>query len=173
MGDRILRQVGCSMNVQLLHDTGLMELHRLHRHVEDRGDHFCAAAFGDKLQDFVKLVEEKRRLEAELRTIQDQINFLEPILLEHLALAGMTSATVNGYTVYKAREFTASIKPNLDKPTVLKEFIEAGYGNLAMLGWQSLRGIVREASESGEPLPDVIERSCDIGEVARLRTRKA
>ena len=52
VGDRILGQVGSGMNVQLLHDAGLMELHCFHRHVEDRGDRLRAAALGDKLQDF-------------------------------------------------------------------------------------------------------------------------
>src|SRR5713101_3207218 len=52
VGDRILGQVGSGMNVQLLHDTGLMELHRFHRHVEDRSDRLRAAALGDELQNF-------------------------------------------------------------------------------------------------------------------------
>ena len=52
MGDRILGQVGRGVNVQLLHDTGPMELHRFHRHAEDRGDLLRAAALGDELQDF-------------------------------------------------------------------------------------------------------------------------
>src|SRR4029077_20738651 len=52
VGDRILGQVGSGMNVQLLHDAGLMELHCFHRHVEDRGDRLRAAALGDKLQHF-------------------------------------------------------------------------------------------------------------------------
>jgi hypothetical protein len=47
--DRILRQISCGMNVQLLHDTGLMEFHRFHRHVEDRGDILRASALGDEL----------------------------------------------------------------------------------------------------------------------------
>ena len=52
MGDRILGQVGSGMNVQLLHDAGLVEFHRFHRHLEGRGNRLCAAALSDKLQDF-------------------------------------------------------------------------------------------------------------------------
>ena len=49
VGNRVLGQVGGGMNVQLLHDTELMELHRFHRHIEDRGDLLRAATLGDEL----------------------------------------------------------------------------------------------------------------------------
>lgn len=51
VSNRILGQVSSGMNVQLLHDTRLMKLHRLHRHLEGRGDRLCAASLSDKLQD--------------------------------------------------------------------------------------------------------------------------
>ena len=61
VSDRVFGQVGRRMKVQLLHDTGLMELHRFHRHAEDRGDLLRAPPLGDKLQDFPLPRGERRR----------------------------------------------------------------------------------------------------------------
>lgn len=127
----------------------------------------------DRMRRFVELVERKRQLESELRAIGVQIELIEPILLEDMAGAGMQNATVDGMTVYRQSEFTCGIKPELDKQAVFQSFIDSGYGHLVMLGWSALRSMVKEASESGQPLPECVEKSVDVGQIHRLRARRA
>ena len=63
--DCVLGQIGGGMKVQQQHDAVLMELHRFHRHIEDRGNLLRAAAFSNKLQHFPLAVGERgaRRLD--------------------------------------------------------------------------------------------------------------
>ena len=94
---------------------------------------------------------QKRELEASLRKLADELGNLEPIVLEDLALAGMTSATVNGMTLYQQREFFAGLKPDVDKQEALRSFLDEGHADLVMLGWQGLRALVRALDEEDNP----------------------
>ena len=125
-----------------------------------------------RLRAWVKLTEEKRELEADLRKVQDVLSAMEPLLVEDMALAGMKSASVDGYTCYTAREFTAGIRPDADKSAVFRSWAATGREQFLMLSWSSLRSFVRELQEAGEPLPADLAAVVEVGEQFRLRTRK-
>lgn len=125
----------------------------------------------DLIQKYVGLTRCKRELNDQLGKVQDELNAIEPIILEDMLAGQVQSMSACGATVYQQRQFTARIKPDMDRAAVLREFMEAGHGELCSLSWQTLRAMVREFSESGEPLPDVIERTCEIGDERVLRCR--
>lgn len=126
-----------------------------------------------RLRRWVELTDQKRDLEAQVRKIADELGTIEPDLLEDLALSGMTSATVDGMTVYQQREFFANLKDGTDKQAALQAFLDAGHADLVILGWQGLRALVREAKEGGHDLPECVEKFCETGDRVRLRARKA
>ena len=131
------------------------------------------AALPARLREWVRLTNEKRELEADMREVQDQLTALEPGLVEDLALAGMKSANVDGMIVYTAREFTAGLKEDADKAAVFRDWAANGREQFLMLGWSALRGFVRELQEAGEPLPADLAAVVEVGEVYRLRARKS
>lgn len=141
--------------------------------VETEATFEVPADLAGKMKRWVDLTEQKRVLEASLRKLADELSSLEPCVLEDLALAGMTSATVNGMTVYQQREFFAGLKEGVDKQEALRSFLDEGHADLVMLGWQGLRALVREAKEGGGELPPCVEKFCEHGDKIRLRARKA
>lgn len=98
---------------------------------------------------------------------------MEGPLVEALAADGVESVKINGTLVYFNREFYCKIKEGMDKEAVFKKLIDAGMSNGVMLSYQTLRGLAREWSEADEAPPAVVTECLDLGDVYRLRTRKA
>ena len=132
-----------------------------------------APSLQKRLAELVELTEQKRGLEAQLRTVQDRLTAIEPDLLEDMALGGMTSATVNGFTVYRQREFFARAKEGVSKDLLLDRLREAGLTNCIGLQHQTLRALAKEWADLGEGPPATVAELVDLGDVFRLRARKA
>lgn len=125
-----------------------------------------------RLAEWVELTEQKRGLEAQLRTVQEKLTAIEEPLLEDFTLAGFQNAKLNGFTVYKSKEFYCRAKEGVDKATLINAFREAGMENAIGLQWQTLRALSKEWSEAGEAPPAGIKDLVDLGETFRLRARK-
>lgn len=126
-----------------------------------------------RLATWVGLTEEKRRLEAELRKVQDQLTATEGPLIEDFTLAGFSSATLNGFTVYRQREFFCRPKDGVSKDTLIATLREAGLDHCIGLQHQTLRALSKEWAEAGEQPPAAVAAVLDLGDNFRLRTRKS
>ena len=125
-----------------------------------------------RLAEWVELTEQKRGLEAQLRTVQEKLTAIEEPLLEDFTLAGFQNAKIHGMTVYKSREFFCRAKEGVEKATLINAFREAGMENAIGLQWQTLRALSKEWSEAGEEPPAAIRDLVNLGETFRLRARK-
>ena len=126
-----------------------------------------------RLKRFAELTTQKRELEAQLRPIEAELHAMEETTVEDMALEGMQSMNVDGQCVYRQREFYARLKADVNKDEALHRLMEAGYGHVLGLSWQTLKGLAREWSEEGQEPPEIIKELCEVGEVFRLRCRKA
>jgi hypothetical protein len=126
-----------------------------------------------KLKRFAELTTKKRELEAQLRPIEAELSAMEESTVEDMALEGMQSMNVDGQCLYRQREFFARLKSDIDKEIALARLMEAGYGHVLGLSWQTLKGLAREWSEEGQEPPAIIKELCEVGETYRLRCRKA
>lgn len=127
----------------------------------------------NRLARWVELTERKRKQEAELRTIQDELTEMEEPLLEDLTLAGIQNVKVNGMTVFRQREFFCKARPDVDRDKLIDAFRLAGMAHAVIPSWQSLRALAREWSENGDDIPEAIRGMVDVGEHYRLRSRKS
>ena len=126
-----------------------------------------------RLKRFVELTTMKRELEAQLRPIEAELHAMEESTVEDMTLEGMQSMNVDGQCVYRQREFYARLKADVNKDEALHRLMEAGYGHVLGLSWQTLKGLAREWSEEGQEPPEIIKELCEVGETTRLRCRKA
>lgn len=126
-----------------------------------------------RLKRFAELTMQKRDLEAQLRPIEEELRELEEPTIEDMALEGMQSMNVDGQCLYRQREFFARLKPDIDKDAALTRLMEAGYAHCLGLSWQTLKALAKEWSEEGTEPPAIIKELCEVGEVFRLRCRKA
>lgn len=67
------------------------------------------ATIGDKIDKLFKLREDKRKLEAKIKAIADDINDTEIELMEHMDKEGTSAAKGNKASV----SITSSVKPNV------------------------------------------------------------
>lgn len=125
-----------------------------------------------RLARWVELTEMKRKLEADLRPIQDELTAMEDGLLEDMVLQGISTVKINGMTVYKAKEFFCRAKEGVGRDQLVDGFRAAGMSTQLIPSWQALRALSREWSEAGEGPPAAIAPLIDVGEHYRLRTRK-
>lgn len=131
-------------------------------------------ALNERLARWVELTEQKRLLEAQLRKIQDELTSSEETLLEDFTLAGFQSVNLNGFTLYKQREFFCKVKEGVDKSDVIDAFRKAGLSHaLGGPNYQTMRALAREWSEEGEGVPSTIANFVEVGDTFRLRARKS
>lgn len=74
-----------------------------------------------QLREFVKLQEEKKRLDAELKMIKAAIGEMEPSILEYLQEGGIQNINVDKHTVYIARDIHASFLATDEAFKILEE----------------------------------------------------
>lgn len=125
-----------------------------------------------RLARWVELTERKRSLEADLRTVQEEMTAMEETLIEDMALAGMQSVKMNGQTVYRQREFYCRTKEGVGKDQLIESFRRAGLEHCLGMQWQTMRGLAREWAEAGEEAPEGLLDVVEMGDHFRLRTRK-
>lgn len=104
------------------------------------------------IRRYVEAVEHKRRLEADLRQLNELLEQLEPEVVDALADAGMQSIATPTHTVYLAEEIWA--RP-ADEERLTGVLDRAGLGDIARrrVNVQSLSAVVREALGSDGALP--------------------
>lgn len=128
----------------------------------------------DHLKRYTELVSRKRELEAELRALQDEINGLEPVLVEQMLEAGVQHLRLNGQTVYLQQEIWASPVDG-DYDRLCDALERAGLGDMVVrrVHNNTLSAWVRELRKVGEEMPEEVKPYIKVSETYRLRVRKS
>jgi hypothetical protein len=124
---------------------------------------------------FVMLEADKRALEAKLKQINEEMEFLEGRILEAWSDAGQQSASINGYTVYVTVDFFCTKRGGVDTAGFCELLKANGLGNIVgpTYAANSLKAWVKERRDNQEEIPQEIAERINAVEVARLRCRKA
>ncbi len=127
------------------------------------------------LTEFVELEHRRRDLETQLEAVKRRAAEIEPVLLEEFALLGMQNASVDGLTVYVGTDRYVSKRSEVSTETVCEALRSCGLDYLVGDSYnaQSLKSKIREWQEEGAVVPEQLSALLNIGEVHRLRTRKA
>jgi hypothetical protein len=114
------------------------------------------------------LLEEKHRLNSELRVVQDELNLLEPKCLDIMQGSGVQSFNRNGVTFARRRQFYARTKPGVPKEEIIRVFTATGCTDMLMLSSNSIRARMREAEAAGKSLPAELLNVIDAGMLERM-----
>lgn len=120
---------------------------------------------------WLELSRQKRDLDRQLREISEEMEALEKELVDRWADQGIKSMNLDGDTLFVQREFFARSKEGVSRAEVVAILGQDGYTDLLMPAHQTIRSIVREAQESGLPIPESIQRCFEVGDTFRLRHR--
>jgi hypothetical protein len=131
--------------------------------------------FAEDLQRYAALHRRRTELEVQLRAVNDQIDALQPTLMDDFSRQGITSLTVDGRTVYLHRRTWATVRQGVDRREVVDVLRSSGLGHFVSetFNTNTLSAYVRELEEEGEGLPDELDRVVKVSEVYSLRVRKA
>lgn len=123
-----------------------------------------------QLQQWLKLDERKRDLEAELSQIKDDMKAIHDTLLDSILEDGVSSLKVNERTVYIYRQVWA--KPVEGKTLPLVHVLEAtGLGHIITVNSQSLSAMFR--GENVKDVPPDVFNLVETREDVSLRSRKS
>lgn len=130
--------------------------------------------FKSQLARFVQLEAERREHEERLKVIGEEAGKLQAALLDQFADTGIQNAKVSGLTVYVRLDRFVSKKSDVSTEQVCEALRDAGLSYMVSDGYnaQSLKSKIREYQTEGVEVPQRLSSLLNIGEVARLATRK-
>jgi len=106
----------------------------------------------DILKKYINLNEQKKNLNAELRTIQDELNSLEPLIIDHLIENDTDRVTINGKNIsYKTQIWMK--KETWDDRLIKDTLRKLDMEEYISLNSQRLSSWIREKIQSGEGIP--------------------
>lgn len=117
-------------------------------------------------RQYVQYVHEKQRLEASLKLVKEQMDELEPRVLDHMANNGVQRMTVDGITLHIRRELWARAT-SPEAPDVLRAH-DLGFMARETVNAQTLSAWVREQDANGTPIPEAIAAVIAVAEVYKL-----
>ena len=136
-------------------------------------DAFAEVAVTDSLAKFVALDKERRKVEDRLDAIKKEQGVLNETLLDEWADRGQQSASVDGLTVYIARDFYCTKKSEVSTEQIIEVLRQNGLEQCVQTGYNatSLKAFVKEQLVSESELPEALESCIKYGTIPRLRTR--
>ena len=133
----------------------------------------------EKISLFIRLLKEKEELAKEVKSNQEQIDWLEPEIRNHFGDNTIEKLTQNGLTIFVERQIFAEKCKVDDNITVSdKECIEAlKQADLDMyceekIKSQALNSFFKELVEQGLPVPTALQGKFQAREVFRMGSRK-
>lgn len=81
---------------------------------------------------FAQLEHEKRRLEAQLKQIHQEMEALEPQLKDYLGAEGYQRVRIAGFTIYIRRSLYARAQPGCDQQTICSALKRNGMGHFVV-----------------------------------------
>jgi hypothetical protein len=125
------------------------------------------------LRKFAKLQFVKKKLKNKLKEIQNQIDKMEPAMLDHLADNEVDKVSLKGGTMLEVKTLIWA-KCLSDKKSVIKAIRDAGEGWMIDEGYSAmtLSKYLRELNEQGKPLPKEFKGVIKANPVNNLIARK-
>lgn len=132
-----------------------------------------AATGDDALGRFAVLDRERREVEDRLDAIKKEQTALQERILDEWADRGQQSANVSGLTIYIAKDFYCSKRPEVSTEQLIDILRDAGLERCVQIGYnaQSLKAFVKEQLAEGSELPTPLANSIKYDTTPRLRTR--
>jgi hypothetical protein len=135
-------------------------------------------AMMEKLQLFVQLEKRRKELEAEVKEIGKEIEALGVDnehpggLMDEMLEAGLTTAKVDGVTVYFDRKLWAGAADG-DYDRACDALVAAGMSDYVQRRFNvnSMSAYVREMDKTEQPLPPEFAETITVVEKVKLRTR--
>lgn len=125
------------------------------------------------IKQFITLTEQKRALEQQLRETTNALAPLQHALREAFSEEGYQHVRLDGYTLYlhhqwwvRPREGDYESACRLLRRARLGKFVGPRFDTNQMSAW------VRERLNSGERLPQYVERALEVREEISVRARK-
>ena len=122
-------------------------------------------------EEYASLSEQKRLLEASLKSVNGKMQLLGPVVAELLLNDSAKSVVVNDVLIYMQTHLWVHAKPEA-KEEVIKALYESGLTACLTINRDELTSFVRKHRKEGTPLPSHIEPLLTITESADLRTKK-
>lgn len=143
----------------------------------------------EQVKKYVELIEKKRNLDAELRTVKGELDILEAQVMDYLTEIGLQSVkTEGGQTVYLNRMIYAKAKDG-NTQAIVDGLESAGFRDLITVNHNTFGSFVREQIEQYKAvhpeakalpveelevaLPEALRGRVDLGEKVSVRVRKA
>jgi len=125
------------------------------------------------LAEFVRLQEERRKIESTLDSLKEILKVMEEEILGEFERTGMSSAKVDGMTIYLHRQLWAGPKEG-DYATACRVMKENGLGDFVSerFNTNTVSAWVREEEKSGRALPAAIAAALNVEEKFTIKTRK-
>lgn len=126
-----------------------------------------------ELAEFLRLTDEKARVEQELKDVNGERARAEEALKRRFEEIGVAHVkTTDGRTVYLAREMYAGAKLG-DRSAVTKALHAIGLSDLVSEGFNtlSLSAYIRELDRNEEDIPAELADVIDVRELYRVRVR--
>ena len=125
------------------------------------------------IERYVRLTEQRRRLDAWLDRVKDQLTALEDAVLEEMIEGGCQSVkAAGGRTVYLHRQFWANPVEG-DYQRASAALRAAGLSDMVLLRFdtKNLSAWCRERNAAGEPLPSSFDGAIKVSEQVSVRVR--
>lgn len=131
----------------------------------------------DNIERFVALQRERRRIEAQLKPVKEELAQLEEALASEFAANGTQQIKRNGATVYLSRDVQLKAKDGTD--AAVRQLLQS-YPDMLALGHAKLKALVKECCYDAEletweldsrKLPSEIAEAFDVSEMIKPRCR--
>lgn len=122
------------------------------------------------LRTFVDKTKRKRELEAELRSVNKEIEGVKEAALEEMADAGMSSVPFDDMTVYASKQIRAKVA---DQEAACVVLARSGYEDLVKtsVNLNTLSALLKEIDANGETMPPEFDGVIERVEFFDLRAR--
>lgn len=125
------------------------------------------------LQEYVRLEDKRRELEAELAAVKEAQAPLHDRVLEWFVQAGIQRTTMHGMTCWVQRLVWAGAKDG-NTPRLVEALQDVGLEDLVKeaVNTQTLSAYVREQERNGADMPAVLADAMQVTEQFKVRTRR-
>lgn len=122
----------------------------------------------EAVKQYIALTEQKRALAADLRNVQEQLDSLEPTILDEMTQQGVSRISADGHTAYMRCQTWARPIPGhtIDAVHALEAL---GLTNCIATNAQSLSALFRE---KGDDLPEEFRNMFELTDRVSLNIRK-
>lgn len=127
----------------------------------------------DIIRQWIELDKQRKQHEADIVEIKEKMAFLENVIVENFASAGIDSVRVNGFNISTKKHIFAVIVDG-DKERAYEALRKAGFGHYVSetVNMRSLSTLVSDLIESDQHLPDEFNGAISTFETTKLRKTK-